>query len=351
MFQPSHQPTHRPVARMSSRVAGLLLLVAIVMGGGHAAAQDEPGDSEPPAGIELIIVGKLETGIVAIGGETTGTVVRASGVTWEVEWEAEREEALSTFAERISGNQVAVSGSLRLVKGVERGDRWILTAHSLAAAPAGVAPARGIVQARIQGRLNNQVVAIGGETTGTVVDAGDFSWELELGRDLDLRKAAEALDGQSVTVEGNIEVAIRTVERGRRPIVGVGRLIASAPAESIPAVSGVIIVPENTAAFADRTLEVRLFEFDPLLADVGATEIDVWEMANFEHMGADSEQLAFELGKGFQPRLDRSYYITVFSLHDGVRTQIGELDGQAGLAKVLQGTFSSRVTMILRELR
>ena len=141
------------------------------------------------------------------------------------------------------------------------------------------------------------------------------------------------------------------MERARRPIVSVGRLTASAPAESIPAVSGVIIVPENTAAFADRTLEVRLFEFDPLLADVGATEIDVWEMANFEHMGADSEQLAFELGKGFQPRLDRSYYITVFSLHDGVRTQIGELDGQAGLAKVLQGTFSSRVTMILRELR
>ncbi|MEZ6107762.1 MAG: hypothetical protein R3B96_17000 [Pirellulaceae bacterium] len=249
---------------------------------------------------------------MAIGGETTGTVVRASGVTWEVEWEAEREEALSTFAERISGNQVAVSGSLRLVKGVERGDRWILTAHSLAAAPAGVAPARGIVQARIQGRLNNQVVAIGGETTGTVVDAGDFSWELELGRDLDLRKAAEALDGQSVTVEGNIEVAIRTVERGRRPIVGVGRLIASAPAESIPAVSGVIIVPENTAAFADRTLEVRLFEFDPLLADVGATEIDIWEMANFEHMGADSEQLAFELGKGF-PASARSVL-----LHHGV---------------------------------
>lgn len=88
----------------------------------------------PPAkdSITVRVVGKLQTGVFAIGGETTGTMITANGITWELDFgdnEKLRKEATS-----LNGQQVRVRGTLERKRGVEIKERWIVTVTKLQAA-------------------------------------------------------------------------------------------------------------------------------------------------------------------------------------------------------------------------
>lgn len=82
--------------------------------------------------ITVTVVGKLRTGIVAIGGETTGTTITSKGVTWELDLgnKGEFREA----AEKFNGQTVIVQGSLERRAGVEIKERWIVKVSGLQAA-------------------------------------------------------------------------------------------------------------------------------------------------------------------------------------------------------------------------
>lgn len=58
-----------------------LLLLAIPVLGAVMIEADEKEESY----IQVEIKGTLETGIVAIGGETTGTIINVGKVTWELD--------------------------------------------------------------------------------------------------------------------------------------------------------------------------------------------------------------------------------------------------------------------------
>jgi hypothetical protein len=79
--------------------------------------------------IKVEIKGKLATGIVAIGGETTGTTITARGATWDLD--LGKNEALHRLAEQLNGKMVQVTGTARVVQGVERGPRTIVTVATL----------------------------------------------------------------------------------------------------------------------------------------------------------------------------------------------------------------------------
>src|SRR5688500_16956094 len=83
--------------------------------------------------IEVVVRGTLRTGLMAIGGETTGTTVTARGATWELDLGGERD--LKARAKSLAGRRVVVTGSLEVRPGVEIGQRWILTVKTLEAAP------------------------------------------------------------------------------------------------------------------------------------------------------------------------------------------------------------------------
>ena len=83
--------------------------------------------------IDVVVRGTLRTGIMAIGGESTGTTVTARGATWELDLRGTPE--LPRRAESLSGRRVVVTGSLEVRPGVERRQRWILTVKTLEAAP------------------------------------------------------------------------------------------------------------------------------------------------------------------------------------------------------------------------
>jgi hypothetical protein len=48
----------------------------------------------------------------------------------------------------------------------------------------------------VVGTLRTGIVAIGGETTGTTITAQDVTWELDFGKNVELRKTAEKLNGK-----------------------------------------------------------------------------------------------------------------------------------------------------------
>jgi hypothetical protein len=87
------------------------------------------GDDPAQESISVAVVGTLRTGIVAIGGETTGTTITSKGIKWELDLGKNGE--LRAAAEKFDGKLVTVSGTLERRSGVEIKDRWIVTVASL----------------------------------------------------------------------------------------------------------------------------------------------------------------------------------------------------------------------------
>lgn len=104
-------------------VVGAVMCWAAV--GGMLQAQDKES-------ITVQVVGKLKTGIVAIGGETTGTTITAKEVTWELD--LGKDEKLRAEAEKLDGKLALVKGTLERRPGLAIKERWIVTVSELRAA-------------------------------------------------------------------------------------------------------------------------------------------------------------------------------------------------------------------------
>ena len=79
------------------------------------------------------------------------------------------------------------------------------------------------VKVEIKGILQTQIIAIGGETTGVIIRAGDSSWDLDLGTNRQLHELAERFDGKTALVRGTLK-RISGIERGERDVVVVESL-------------------------------------------------------------------------------------------------------------------------------
>lgn len=93
-----------------------------------------PGSSNselPRSGefIHVTVVGTLQTGIAAIGGETTGTTITSRNVTWELDLTKNR--GLKNAAQKLQGKLVKVTGLLQRKRGVEVAERWIVDVKTL----------------------------------------------------------------------------------------------------------------------------------------------------------------------------------------------------------------------------
>jgi len=88
--------------------------------------------AEQKSYIQAEVKGTLETGVVAIGGETTGTVVKTRDGT--VELDLSKDKALKAQAEKLNGKLVVVSGKLVVKAGVEVPHRLIVIVSRLEAA-------------------------------------------------------------------------------------------------------------------------------------------------------------------------------------------------------------------------
>ena len=94
----------------------------------NGVAVPAAGGGEMEDSVHVTMIGTIETGIMAIGGETTGTMMTSGNITWELEVPA----ALREKVEALNGKKAKVKGKLEKRAGVEIRERWIVNVESVA---------------------------------------------------------------------------------------------------------------------------------------------------------------------------------------------------------------------------
>jgi hypothetical protein len=102
--------------------------------GGRSLAGDPPPQPGEGDSRRVEVKGILQTGLIAIGGETTGTAISVDGKTYELDFR--RSPKLQALAETLNKRTAIVQGALQRRMGVERGERWIIMVTGLQPATA-----------------------------------------------------------------------------------------------------------------------------------------------------------------------------------------------------------------------
>jgi hypothetical protein len=174
------------------RTVGSAALAAALLwaGAGH-------GGKAAKEGIELEIRGTVRSGLVAIGGETTGTLIGTKdGFGCELQ---------GVKGEDLNKKTAVVKGTLTVKEGVTlKRQRMILNVSIAEAAKDN--PEENYAKAKIVGKIKTGVAAPGGATTGTTITANGITWELDTSKDKELAAAAEKLNGMTASVSGTVSV-------------------------------------------------------------------------------------------------------------------------------------------------
>ncbi|MBI1902380.1 MAG: hypothetical protein HYS13_14865 [Planctomycetia bacterium] len=111
--------------------AALTACVAAVLAAAPFASAEDKVEEEY---IRVEVKGVLQTGIFAIGGETTGVIIKAGKVTWELDLAGDKE--LIALAEKLDKKTVVVTGDYTQKQGVEVRVRHIVKVKTLKEAEA-----------------------------------------------------------------------------------------------------------------------------------------------------------------------------------------------------------------------
>ena len=109
-----------------TRLMTVLIVIAMVV---SSAAAQSPAATPKTETFE----GTLQTGIVAIGGETTGIVLKTEK-NGQYELDLNKNAQLLKLAETLSGKKVVVKGTYQPRPGVEVKERRIILVTTLTAA-------------------------------------------------------------------------------------------------------------------------------------------------------------------------------------------------------------------------
>jgi hypothetical protein len=120
---------------------------------------------------------------------------------------------------------------------------------------------KGPEQVEVRGTLRTGVVAVGGETTGTVIETKGGPYELDLGGDKALRQKADQLNGKAVVVTGTLGVR-PGVEVKERKVITVASLkeARDKDGEDKPLKADVVIEQGDKGGTAKvgQTVEIRI---------------------------------------------------------------------------------------------
>jgi hypothetical protein len=117
-------------------------------------------------------------------------------------------------------------------------------------------------------------------------------------------------------------------------------------------VEGTFIIPKEVASFDDRLVEIRLYKFDPRLADKSADLVEKAELKNFAHAAGKETKKDFVIGTKGMLEPNRDYYVTFFILDKGMRTHIGKCDhDKEGIGKVLTNGQPNKIKIEVREIK
>ncbi|MCP4464516.1 MAG: hypothetical protein GY819_17105 [Planctomycetaceae bacterium] len=89
------------------------------------------------------------------------------------------------------------------------------------------------IKVEVRGKLNNEVMAIGGETTGAAITANGVTWELDFSDSPNSQRESAAMNGKLVVVKGELSLK-RGVEIRQRWIVKVDSIAAGNAKQDLP---------------------------------------------------------------------------------------------------------------------
>ncbi len=115
-------------------------------------------------------------------------------------------------------------------------------------------------------------------------------------------------------------------------------------------VTGTFTVPKEQASFEKLTLEVRLYEYDPKVADKGADLVEKVEVKDFKHEKGKETVEKFEVGAKGMIKDGKAYYLSLYVLDGDTRVSRGDLSHDAGLGKVLTDKFPREVKATARQI-
>ena len=168
-------------------------------------------DAPPKPSVLVECSGRLRHGIVAIGGETTGTTITFNRIVWELRL---RDDAAREFAEEHNKEPVIVIGTLRKIAGIEVKDRWIIDVRTLKNRDA-TTDKEG-TRMTIQGTLRTKELRQGNSPEMTIHADGQV-WPIDVSTDAEVHVNVESLVDQPVLLTGSLERA--TEEESDAPLV------------------------------------------------------------------------------------------------------------------------------------
>ena len=140
-----------------------------------------------------------------------------------------------------------------------------------------------------------------------------------------------------------------------RIIISLVLLASALPAfaaDDSAKVTGTITAPKSLKSFDKLVLEVRIYEYDPRIADKAADLVDKLEVKDFSHTEGQDTIEKIELGTKAKIKPGLSYYITVFVLDGKDRTHIADLaHAPDGFAKVLIDCQPHEIRGMLRSVK
>jgi hypothetical protein len=143
--------------------------------------------------------GRLRDGIVAIGGETTGTTITFNRMVWELQLP---DAAARRFAQTHNKEFVNVTGTLRRIAGTEVKERWIIDVKTLSEHDS--KRDKVGIQLTIQGTLR-ATDSRTGDSPILRIEADGQIWPVDVTLDARLKNDAESLIDQPVLLAGTLE--------------------------------------------------------------------------------------------------------------------------------------------------
>ena len=174
-------------------IAGLSLILCT-----FAFAQ-EPQSSDQPLPVSVECHGRLRHGVVAMGGETTGTTITFNRMMWELDL---KDDAQQEFAKKHHKGTVTATGTLRKIAGTESKVRWIVDVKTLSERDA--TTVKEGTALTVRGTLRAIATHPAGSPEMTIEAAGQV-WPLDLSAEAKLLALAKSLVGQTVLLAGSVE--------------------------------------------------------------------------------------------------------------------------------------------------
>ena len=174
---------------MSRWMTGLLLLL-----GGFAIATEKATWQATESTIQVVCHGKLRCGMVAVGGETTGTQLSLNAMTWELQI---ADAQLKAFAESHHQKMVTAKGTLQRMNSPERSGRWVVTVNSLTARDPKIKEDGVTITAR--GTLEK------GEKSELKLKTSASYWTITAPENPQLSMKLDSLQSKAVVLKGEVD--------------------------------------------------------------------------------------------------------------------------------------------------